>query len=252
MTWDEVARRIGDGAAAILPIGAAAKQHGFHLPLNTDRIQAEWLAAALAERIDALIWPTLSLRLLSGLRRICRQQQPVGCDVRGCRASRSRRKFSAAVAARCSCSTPASARCAPVERALARLDTGNVLHLRIHEGPRYRRAAEQICRAEPWQPCRRTRDLADAGAGAAIWSTCRAPKRAPPLNTKRRGRLTPTDTTSPNYSRSGSYGDPTLATRAKGEALARGDARRSHRAGRGVPRADRRRQPIAARGVPRS
>ena len=58
MLWDEVARRIHDGAVAILPIGAAAKQHGFHLPLNTDRIQAEWLAARLAGRIDALIWPT--------------------------------------------------------------------------------------------------------------------------------------------------------------------------------------------------
>jgi creatinine amidohydrolase len=60
LTWDEVARRIAEGAAAIVPIGAAAKQHGFHLPLNTDRIQAEWLAARLAERIDALIWPTLT------------------------------------------------------------------------------------------------------------------------------------------------------------------------------------------------
>src|SRR6267142_4326803 len=59
MTWDDVARRIGQCASAILPIGAAAKQHGFHLPLNTDRIQAEWLAARLAETIDALIWPTL-------------------------------------------------------------------------------------------------------------------------------------------------------------------------------------------------
>src|SRR3954467_1083192 len=58
LTWDEVARRIHDGAPAILPIGAAAKQHGFHLPMNTDRVQAEWLAARLADRIDALIWPT--------------------------------------------------------------------------------------------------------------------------------------------------------------------------------------------------
>jgi creatinine amidohydrolase len=33
------------------------------------------------------------------------------------------------------------------------------------------------------------------------------------------GRLTPSDKSSPNYSRSGSYGDPTLATRAKGEVL---------------------------------
>ncbi len=60
MHWDEVARRIGDSAVAILPIGAAAKQHGFHLPLNTDRIQAEWLAGRIAEKIDALIWPTVT------------------------------------------------------------------------------------------------------------------------------------------------------------------------------------------------
>jgi creatinine amidohydrolase len=33
------------------------------------------------------------------------------------------------------------------------------------------------------------------------------------------GPLTPSDTSSPNYSRSGSYGDPTLASRAKGEVL---------------------------------
>ena len=58
--WDEVAQRIRDGAVAILPVGTAAKQHGFHLPLDTDRIQAEWLAAKMAEKIDALIWPTLA------------------------------------------------------------------------------------------------------------------------------------------------------------------------------------------------
>ena len=33
------------------------------------------------------------------------------------------------------------------------------------------------------------------------------------------GRLTPSDKSSPNYSRSGSFGDPTLATLEKGEAL---------------------------------
>ena len=60
LSWDEVARRLENGAAAILPIGAAAKQHGFHLPMNTDRVQAEWLAARLADRIDALIWPTVT------------------------------------------------------------------------------------------------------------------------------------------------------------------------------------------------
>ena len=60
MTWDEVGSRIADGAVAILPIGAAAKQHGFHLPMQTDLIQAEVLAADLADHLDALIWPTVS------------------------------------------------------------------------------------------------------------------------------------------------------------------------------------------------
>ena len=36
MSWREVERRIEAGAAAILPVGAAAKQHGLHLPLDTD------------------------------------------------------------------------------------------------------------------------------------------------------------------------------------------------------------------------
>ena len=60
LSWDKVARHIAAGRPAILPIGAAAKQHVFHLPLNTDRVQAEWFAAQLAERIDALIWPTVT------------------------------------------------------------------------------------------------------------------------------------------------------------------------------------------------
>src|ERR1700730_1452324 len=60
LTWDDVGRRIAGGSAAILPIGAAAKQHGFHLPLNADRIQAEYFAARLTERVDALVWPTVT------------------------------------------------------------------------------------------------------------------------------------------------------------------------------------------------
>ncbi len=42
-----------------MPVGAGAKEHGLHLPMNTDQIQAEWLADRLAAAIDGLIWPTL-------------------------------------------------------------------------------------------------------------------------------------------------------------------------------------------------
>ena len=60
LTWDQVQARLDDGAAALLPIGAGAKTHGFHLPMNTDQIQAEWLASRIAADLDCLIWPTLT------------------------------------------------------------------------------------------------------------------------------------------------------------------------------------------------
>jgi len=48
------------GAVAVLPIGAACKEHGPHLPMNADFLQAEWLAKALVRRADVLVWPTVS------------------------------------------------------------------------------------------------------------------------------------------------------------------------------------------------
>jgi creatinine amidohydrolase/Fe(II)-dependent formamide hydrolase-like protein len=54
LSWPEVERRIKAGAVAVLPVGAACKAHGPHLPMNTDMLQAEWLAAALVQRADEL------------------------------------------------------------------------------------------------------------------------------------------------------------------------------------------------------
>jgi creatinine amidohydrolase len=59
-TWREVQLRLRSGAAAVLPVGAACKQHGEHLPMSTDRIQAEWLAGQVARRREVAIWPTLT------------------------------------------------------------------------------------------------------------------------------------------------------------------------------------------------
>lgn len=60
LSWPEVERRIEAGAVAVLPIGAACKQHGPHLPMNADLLQAEWLAAALVQRAEVLVWPTVA------------------------------------------------------------------------------------------------------------------------------------------------------------------------------------------------
>ncbi|MGB8398356.1 creatininase family protein [Bradyrhizobium sp.] len=217
LSWDEVARRIAGGSTAILPIGAATKQHGFHLPLNTDRIQAELLAARVAEPIGALIWPTVTYGYY-----------PAFVEYAGS-SSLSASTFEAVVHEIATGILDAGcisllvldtgiSTLAPVERALARLDAGQVMHLRIHEGPRYRRAAEALA----GQSHGGHADELETSLMLAL-----APQRvdmaraeaSPALKQQVPGRLTSFDSNSPNYSRSGSYGDPTLATSAKGEIL---------------------------------
>ncbi len=58
MPWTDAAAAIAAGRPIVLPVGAAAKAHGPHLPLGTDRFVVEALAARLAERLPILIAPT--------------------------------------------------------------------------------------------------------------------------------------------------------------------------------------------------
>jgi creatinine amidohydrolase len=217
MTWDEVARHIGHGAAAILPVGAAAKEHGFHLPLNTDRIQAEWLASQLAERFDALIWPTLSYGYY-----------PAFVAYAGS-SSLSSATFEAVVheiasgildsgCGRLFVLNTGISTLPPVERALARLDGANVRHLRIHDGPRYRQAAERLAEQSHGSHADELETSLMLALAPQLVDMTRA-EPSPALGYEAPGPLTPSDVNSPNYSRSGCYGDPTLATSAKGEIL---------------------------------
>jgi creatinine amidohydrolase len=217
MRWDEVARRIDAGAVAILPIGAGAKQHGLHLPLNTDRIQAEWLAARLAARIDALVWPTLTYG-----------HYPAFVEYAGS-ISLSAATFEAMVTEIASdilshgcrallvLDTGISTRLA-VERAQARLKIGNALHLQIHDGPRYRRAAATLTRQSHGSHADELETSLMLAISPEVVDISRA-AASPAIAKAAPGPLSPVDNTSPNYSPSGSFGDPTLATLEKGEAL---------------------------------
>lgn len=60
LSWPELEQRMRQNALAILPVGAAAKEHGPHLPLATDYIQAHYFADALADKFDALVWPVVN------------------------------------------------------------------------------------------------------------------------------------------------------------------------------------------------
>ena len=217
MRWDEVARRLGDGAVAILPIGAAAKQHGFHLPLNTDRVQAEWLAGQMAKKIDALIWPTLtyghypafteyagssslSISTFEALvREVAGQVLSSGCT-------------------RLLVLNTGISTLAPVDRALARLANERVKHLWIHGGPRYPRVARQLAEQGHGSHADELETSLMLALAPHLVDMTRA-EASPALEQEMPGALSPFDPNSPNYSRSGSYGDPTRATLAKGEAL---------------------------------
>lgn len=54
--WQAAAERF---SVAVLPMGAASKEHGLHLPNNTDFLEAEALKAAVVERLPVLMLPTL-------------------------------------------------------------------------------------------------------------------------------------------------------------------------------------------------
>jgi len=60
--------RLKSNPVVIVPVGAL-EAHGPHLPLGADQIQAEATAAALAERVDALVAPTIAYGSAPGARR---------------------------------------------------------------------------------------------------------------------------------------------------------------------------------------
>ena len=217
LSWDEAARRIEAGAAGILPIGAGAKAHGFHLPLGTDRIQAEYLAAQIAGRVDALIWPNLayghypafvkyagSASLSASVFEAVIEEIATAILDFGCRALF---VLDAGVSTR-----------APVDRALARLGAGNVWHLKVHDGPRYRHAIAELAQQGHGSHADELETSLMLAFAPHVVNMARA-EASPEVESETSGPLTPSDPSSPNYSRSGSYGNPTLATPSKGRAL---------------------------------
>ncbi|MFT4564215.1 MAG: creatinine amidohydrolase [Gammaproteobacteria bacterium] len=57
--WPEVEAKLQNQAIAVLPIGASCKEHGRHLPMNTDDQQVNWLCGQLLQRLEVVIWPVV-------------------------------------------------------------------------------------------------------------------------------------------------------------------------------------------------
>lgn len=60
VSWPEIEKAFEEELPLIIPLGAGCKEHGFHLPMNTDYIIAEYLANWTQDNYKVLIAPTMS------------------------------------------------------------------------------------------------------------------------------------------------------------------------------------------------
>lgn len=213
LSWQEVARRLGQGMPAVLAIGAAAKEHGYHMPLDTDFRQAEWLVDRLCETHALLAWPTLPYGYY-----------PSFVDYPGS-ISLGEETFAAAVMEILDGIRRAGARTVfvlntgistipPLERVLAGAAGCHLIN--VYSGPRFAAVAREV-QEQAWGGHAdevETSMLLAIAPGAVDMALAEGnPARI------ERGLFNRHDPRAPNYSASGSNGDPRLATAAKGERL---------------------------------
>ncbi|HKJ53218.1 MAG TPA: creatininase family protein [Gammaproteobacteria bacterium] len=60
LSWPEAERRFANDPVVVFPLGAAAKEHGPHLPLNNDALIAEWLAGEIMRRLPVVVAPLIN------------------------------------------------------------------------------------------------------------------------------------------------------------------------------------------------
>ena len=59
LTWIEAEKAFKQCEVVLIPLGARCKEHGPHLPLNNDWIMAEYLTGRVGEQVPTIIMPTL-------------------------------------------------------------------------------------------------------------------------------------------------------------------------------------------------
>ena len=59
LTWPDAEQRFRDAPIVIVPFGAGAKEHGPHLPLGTDRIVLDWLLQVAVDSMPVIVAPSI-------------------------------------------------------------------------------------------------------------------------------------------------------------------------------------------------
>lgn len=60
LPWTEAIARLDTSTVVVIPIGAEAKEHGPHLPLNNDWLLAEYFAQRIASATKVVLYPTIN------------------------------------------------------------------------------------------------------------------------------------------------------------------------------------------------
>ena len=60
MPWTDAVRLLDTAAVVMIPLGAQSKEHGPHLPLNNDWLLAEYFASHVAAATRVIVYPTVN------------------------------------------------------------------------------------------------------------------------------------------------------------------------------------------------
>ena len=213
--WPEVEVRLKKGATAVLPVAAAAKQHGPHLPLATDQLQVEWLVERLLVARDVVVWPTLGYGFY-----------PAFTDYPGS-ISLSRDTFVSVVteildgigdagAERIVILNAGISTIEPIAEALRKTSAPPLRLINIYAGACFAEAESAVI-GQPWGG---HADEVETSIMLAVAPQKVDMGRAKPAVTRiEHGTFNRMNPDAPNYSPSGVNGDPTRATLEKGERL---------------------------------
>ena len=217
-SWPEIEQRLAAGARAVLPIGAACKEHGRHLPMNTDMCQAEWIIDELIAQMECVVWPVVGYGYY-----------PVFVDFPGS-ISLSERTFIEMIAAiadgielagamRVILINTGISTILPIEKVIAERNDSEIYQLvNVYSGPSFTDEVNLVEEQE-WGG---HADEIETSIMLAIDDSLVDLNLASAAPVEIiRGRFNHRDPSLPNYSPDGVNGDPSLATRRKGVRLLR-------------------------------
>ncbi len=216
MNWQQVQERLAAGAVALLPIGAACKEHGLHLPMNTDFVQVEWFARQLAKDKDIIIWPVLAYGYYpafveyAGSISLCRETFINSvCDILG---GIKKAGAQSIIVLNAGIST-----IEPLEEAIGLTDSNNHVRLmNLYAGEHYKRAITD-CQQQVHGS---NADEIETSIMLMIACELVNMDKAVCCDTEMQaGVFNPHSPAQANYSASGVYGDATLATTDKGSSV---------------------------------